>query len=257
MDEFHHAAAPTYQKLLSHYQPRILLGLTATPERMDGKSVLSFFDHRIAAEIRLPEAIDRKLLCPFQYFGVTDTVDLDTLRILIEAPNILLLDEPTNDLDIQTLMILEQFLESFQGAVIAVAHDRYFLDKVADHIFRLDGEGNVQVFLGGYSDYLLQQEDEEAPRAPKAAKPKAPRSEQPKKLKFTFKEQREYETIDDDIAALEEQIAGKEREIEASSSDFERLQQLLEEKEALEAALSEKEERWLYLTELAEKINNQ
>ncbi|MDD6034542.1 MAG: DEAD/DEAH box helicase family protein, partial [Oscillospiraceae bacterium] len=80
VDEFHHAAAPTYQKLLSYYQPRILLGLTATPERMDGKSVLSFFDHRIAAEIRLPEAIDRKLLCPFQYFGVTDTVDLDTLR---------------------------------------------------------------------------------------------------------------------------------------------------------------------------------
>ncbi|MDD6033805.1 MAG: ABC-F family ATP-binding cassette domain-containing protein [Oscillospiraceae bacterium] len=179
------------------------------------------------------------------------------LRILIEAPNILLLDEPTNDLDIQTLMILEQFLESFQGAVIAVAHDRYFLDKVADHIFRLDGEGNVQVFLGGYSDYLLQLEDEEVPRVSKAAKPKAPRSEQPKKLKFTFKEQREYETIDDDIAALEEQIAGKEREIEASSSDFERLQQLLEEKETLEAALSEKEERWLYLTELAEKINNQ
>ena len=79
-DEFHHAAAPTYQKLLKYYQPRILLGLTATPERMDGKSVLPYFDHRIAAEIRLPEAIDRKLLCPFQYFGVTDTVDLDTLR---------------------------------------------------------------------------------------------------------------------------------------------------------------------------------
>ncbi len=80
VDEFHHAAAPTYQRLLSHYQPRVLLGLTATPERMDGKSILSYFGHRIAAEIRLPEAIDRKLLCPFQYFGVTDTVDLDGLR---------------------------------------------------------------------------------------------------------------------------------------------------------------------------------
>ena len=80
MDEFHHAAAPTYQKLLAYYQPRILLGLTATPERMDGKSVLPYFNNRIAAEIRLPEAIDRKLLCPFQYFGVTDTVDLDTLK---------------------------------------------------------------------------------------------------------------------------------------------------------------------------------
>ena len=80
VDEFHHAAAPTYQRLLSHYQPRVMIGLTATPERMDGKSILSYFGHRIAAEIRLPEAIDRKLLCPFQYFGVTDTVDLDGLR---------------------------------------------------------------------------------------------------------------------------------------------------------------------------------
>ena len=80
MDEFHHAAAPIYQKLLAYYQPCILLGLTATPERMDGKSVLPYFNNRIAAEIRLPEAIDRKLLCPFQYFGVTDTVDLDTLK---------------------------------------------------------------------------------------------------------------------------------------------------------------------------------
>ena len=80
VDEFHHAAAPTYQKLLSYYKPQILLGLTATPERMDGKSVLPYFSNRIAAEIRLPEAIDRKLLCPFQYFGVTDTVDLSTLK---------------------------------------------------------------------------------------------------------------------------------------------------------------------------------
>lgn len=80
VDEFHHAAAPTYQKLLTYYQPKILLGLTATPERMDGKSILPYFGNRIAAEIRLPEAIDRKLLCPFQYFGVTDTVDLDTLK---------------------------------------------------------------------------------------------------------------------------------------------------------------------------------
>ncbi len=80
VDEFHHAAAPTYQKLLAYYQPQILLGLTATPERMDGKSILPYFNNRIAAEIRLPEAIDRKLLCPFQYFGVTDTVDLDTLK---------------------------------------------------------------------------------------------------------------------------------------------------------------------------------
>ena len=80
MDEFHHAAAPTYQKLLSYYQPKILLGLTATPERMDGRSILPYFNNRIAAEIRLPEAIDRKLLCPFQYFGVTDTIDLDSLK---------------------------------------------------------------------------------------------------------------------------------------------------------------------------------
>ena len=179
------------------------------------------------------------------------------LRILIEAPNILLLDEPTNDLDIQTLMILENFLEGFKGAVIAVAHDRYFLDKMADHILSLDGDGNVKVFLGGYSDYLLQQE-ETAPQKPKTEKSPAPRrSERPQKLKFTFKEQREYETIDDDIAALEEKISLKEKEIEQSSSDFSKLQQLLAEKEELELALSEKEERWIYLTDLAERIENQ
>ncbi|MBR6790065.1 MAG: ABC-F family ATP-binding cassette domain-containing protein, partial [Oscillospiraceae bacterium] len=179
------------------------------------------------------------------------------LRILIEAPNILLLDEPTNDLDIQTLMILENFLESFKGAVIAVAHDRYFLDKMADHIIRLNGEGEAKVFLGGYTDYLAQ-EEELSPQKPKAERPAAShRSERPQKLKFTFKEQREYETIDADIAALEEKIAQKEQEISRSSSDFSKLQQLLAEKEELEIALSEKEDRWIYLTDLAEKIANQ
>jgi len=179
------------------------------------------------------------------------------LRILIEAPNILLLDEPTNDLDIQTLMILENFLEGFKGAVIAVAHDRYFLDKMADHIIRLNGEGEAKVFLGGYTDYLAQ-EEELMPQKQKAEKSAVShRSERPQKLKFTFKEQREYETIDADIAALEEKIAEKEREIEQSSSDFSKLQQLLAEKEALETTLSEKEDRWIYLTDLAERIENQ
>ncbi len=179
------------------------------------------------------------------------------LRILMEAPNILLLDEPTNDLDIQTLMILEQFLESFQGAVVAVAHDRYFLDKVADHILEVDGTGEVKVWLGGYSDYLAARSPEE-PKESRPQKEKGVRTtQQPRKLKFSYKEQREYETIDDDIAALEADIAAKEAELERCSSDFERLQQLLAEKEALEAALAQKEERWLYLTDLAEKINQQ
>lgn len=198
--------------------------------------------------------------CHYQLIGKLSGGErrrLFLLRILIEAPNILLLDEPTNDLDIQTLMILENFLESFQGAVIAVAHDRYFLDKMADHIIRLDGNGEAKVFLGGYTDYLAQEEPVifQKPKAEKVSS--SHRSERPQKLKFTFKEQREYETIDDDIATLEEKIAQKEQEIEQSSSDFSRLQELLKEKEELETMLSDKEDRWIYLTDLAEKIENQ
>ncbi len=183
------------------------------------------------------------------------------IRILMDAPNVLLLDEPTNDLDIRTLMILEDFLDSFKGAVIAVSHDRYFLDKMADHILEVKGDGTLQLTLGGYSEWLSGKEgetrsEEDAPEKKKAAK-NAWKQGSPKKLKFTYKEQKEFETIDEDMEKLEEAIAAKEKEIEKETSDFIKLQQLLSEKEALETALSEKEERWIYLTELDEKIKAQ
>ncbi len=183
------------------------------------------------------------------------------IRILMDAPNILLLDEPTNDLDIQTLMILEDFLDQFKGAVVAVSHDRYFLDKVADHILEVDGSGHLTMTLGGYTDYLAAKEAAPQPsETPKTAQKPAKNSwkqDAPKKLKFTYKEQKEFETIDEDIAALEAAIAGKEAEIAGQTSDFVLLQQLLAEKEDLQHQLEEKEERWIYLTELDEKIRNQ
>ena len=183
------------------------------------------------------------------------------IRILMDAPNILLLDEPTNDLDIQTLMILEDFLDQFKGAVVAVSHDRYFLDKVADHILEVDGSGHLTMTLGGYTDYLAAKEAAPQPsETPKTAQKPAKNSwkqDAPKKLKFTYKEQKEFETIDEDIAALEAAIADKEAEIAGQTSDFVLLQQLLAEKEDLQHQLEEKEERWIYLTELDEKIRNQ
>ena len=180
------------------------------------------------------------------------------LRILIEAPNVLLLDEPTNDLDIQTLTILENYLDSFEGAVIAVSHDRYFLDKVADSLLEFDGEGRVNAYLGGYTEYL-EAKALEAPREtnPKEKKEKERKPSPPKKLKFTFKEQREYDEIEAVISSLEGKIAEMSRAIEENASDFEKLQELVGEKEQLERELEEKTERWLYLTELAEKIENQ
>jgi len=173
------------------------------------------------------------------------------LRVLMEAPNILVLDEPTNDLDIQTLTILEDYLESFPGVVVAVSHDRYFLDKVAHHLFAFE-EGVIRPYLGGYSDYLAQRPEPERPV--KAAPRREDSRVRREKLKFTFKEQREYDAIDQEIACLEEQIAQTQREIECQSSDYLRLQELMTQKEELEGKLSEKMDRWVYLNDLAERI---
>ena len=178
------------------------------------------------------------------------------LSVLAGAPNVLLLDEPTNDLDIETLTILEDYLERFRGAVVAVSHDRYFLDKVARRIFAAEEDGRFTPYPGGYTDYLaIREERKRAEKRPeKPAAPKQERPAAPRKLKFSYKEQREFETIDGDIAALEEKIAANQREQEASGSDYVSLQRLQEEHSALEAALEEKMERWLYLTDLAERI---
>lgn len=178
------------------------------------------------------------------------------LKILMSSPNILLLDEPTNDLDITTLTILEEYLESFSGAVIAVSHDRYFLDKTAREIFEFRG-GVCTRFNGNYSDYAEKAAELYAAETPEV-KIRAEKKERvytgKKRLKFSFKEQREFETIDDDIASLEQQIADAVRDIAANSTDYVRLQELSDRKDALELELSEKMERWVYLNDLAERI---
>ena len=178
------------------------------------------------------------------------------LSVLAAAPNVLLLDEPTNDLDIQTLSILEDYLDTFPGAVIAVSHDRYFLDRVVRRVFAVEGDGSVRAYPGGYTEYLDAKRAEEKAKAPKmpASDKGKERTSSPKKLKFSYKEQREFETIDDDIAALEKQIAQVQAEQAAKATDYVALQEIQEKQSQLEAALEEKMERWVYLNDLAERI---
>ncbi len=183
------------------------------------------------------------------------------LGVLMEAPNILILDEPTNDLDIQTLTILEDYLESFAGAVIVVSHDRYFLDKVVDHIFSYEEGGELVQHNGGYSDYYADKKEQEkqkkaaaAPAASSGNTGRAGRSNLPPKLKFSFKEQKEFETIDEDIAKLEEAMEDCDREMGRSSADFQKLQELMGQKADLEEQLAQKMERWVYLNDLNDKI---
>ena len=190
------------------------------------------------------------------------------LRVLMEAPNVLVLDEPTNDLDIETLAVLEDYLEQFPGVVIAVSHDRYFLDKLMNHVFVLAGNGEVRHYTGGYADYradvaaerqrLAAQQRLDSQPLPNSSpkKPSGGRSHQ-EKLKFSFKEQREYEEIDGVIAGLEEKIAQTEALIAQNASDYAALQELTSEKEELETQLAAKMERWVYLNDLAERIEAQ
>ncbi|MBQ3168669.1 MAG: ABC-F family ATP-binding cassette domain-containing protein, partial [Clostridia bacterium] len=180
------------------------------------------------------------------------------LGILMSAPNILLLDEPTNDLDVETLTILEDYLSEFPGAVVTVSHDRYFLDKIATSILEVKEGGEVRRTMGGYSDWLLLKEmDEKAPLKKENKDTREKRPERAQKLKFTFKEQREYETIDQDIADIEAKIAECDERIGLNASDYIRLQELTDEKTKLEALLEEKTERWVYLNDLAERIQAQ
>ena len=211
------------------------------------------------------------------------------LGVLAENANVLLLDEPGNNLDIPTLTILEDYLNSFSGIVIAVSHDRYFLDNIADRILELDGEGHVTQYEGGYTDYL-EAKTRKMPSAVSAdgtgdagaagrsrhkgdpaQKGSAPgdtsetakksgkswKQDQPQKLKFSYKEQREYETIDDDIAAIEAKLETIGRQIEANATNSVKLKELLEEQEKTQGELDEKMERWVYLNDLAEKIAEQ
>ena len=182
------------------------------------------------------------------------------LHVLMGAPNVLILDEPTNDLDIATLTILEDYLDHFAGIVITVSHDRYFLDRICERIFAFENE-KIRQYEGGYTDYYHspnrpRPESEPAGKTSAAATRQTakPREE---KLKFSNKEQREYETIDEDIASLEERIASLDGEMEQAASQYAKLNELMEDKKQLEQELEEKMDRWVYLNDLAERIAGQ
>lgn len=180
------------------------------------------------------------------------------LAVLAAAPNVLLLDEPTNDLDLQTLSILEDYLSRFPGAVLAVSHDRFFLDRVCRRVFAVEGNGVVRAYPGGYSEYWdARRSAEKAKTSKPSPEKKSERSAGPKRLRFSFQEQRDFERIDAEIAALEEQLSQVRREQEEKSSDYIALQVLQEQQEQLEAKLEEKMERWMYLTDLAEQMERQ
>ncbi|MFU0827767.1 MAG: ABC transporter ATP-binding protein [Lachnoclostridium sp.] len=187
------------------------------------------------------------------------------LKVLMEAPNVLILDEPTNDLDIQTLTILEDYLDTFEGIVVTVSHDRYFLDRIVNRIFAFEGGGVIRQYEGGFTDYkeacernnAFDRKDETLPNNQEKknevttkSKPREP------KLKFSYHEQKEYEEIDDIIAGLEERIEKLNVQIEEAASDYSRLNELMAKKEAYEKQLEEKMERWVYLNDLAEQIEN-
>ena len=195
------------------------------------------------------------------------------LRILMSAPNVLILDEPTNDLDIQTLTILENYLDGFDGIIIVVSHDRYFLDRTVRRIFAFEGEGAIRQYEGGYSDYLIRKELEGLPDMTvksmgvgSAAQTEKSGSENSaedsrvtwkkhdKKLKFSYKEQREFETIDEEITALEEKIEVLDAQMLENASNSVKLNELLEKKEEVSQQLDEKMDRWVYLNDLNEQI---
>lgn len=193
------------------------------------------------------------------------------LRVLMSEPNVLILDEPTNDLDIQTLEILEEYLDHFDGIVITVSHDRYFLDRIARRIFAFGENGSIRQYEGGYSDYLNAKKKEENTPSPLpcdttiTASADSKNSEDiasdsrktwggTKKLKFSYKEQKEFETIDSEIAALEEELCALETQEAAAATDYGKLNSILQEKAKLQSRLDEKLERWVYLNELNEKI---
>lgn len=188
---------------------------------------------------------------------------LNLLRVLMGAPNVLILDEPTNDLDIRTLTILEDYLDTFDGIVITVSHDRYFLDRCVRRIFAFEGDGRLKQYEGGYTDYQLRREMEGGPgaRSKDAGKETAPPEKTEKtakprthRLKLSYKEQKEYDTIEEEIAAIEEKIEQTEGDILKFSRDFIKLNELTKKKEELQQQLDAKMERWMYLEELVAKI---
>lgn len=216
--------------------------------------------------------LDRFLFPPEKQYSLIGKLSggekkrLNLLRVLASSPNLLILDEPTNNLDIATLTILEDYLDRYEGIVVTVSHDRYFLDRTMRRIFAFEGDGKIRQYEGGYTDYALkkqaEREAEETETSKKVematgATKKGQRTRGPQKLKFTYQEQKDYETIEADIAALEEKIENLDKEMQTASTDFVKLNQLVTEKEATEKLLEEKMDRWMYLEDLAAKIAEQ
>ena len=189
---------------------------------------------------------------------------LNLLRVLMEAPNVLILDEPTNDLDIETMTILEDYLDDFDGIVITVSHDRYFLDRIVTRIFAFEENGAIRQYEGGYTDYVKKRPASTENSFDGKTKSHTGNKEarmvyknREKKLKFSYQEQREYETIEEDISVLETTIETLDQEMAENGTDYVKLRELSEKKDEAEEQLMEKMERWEYLEELAEKIANQ
>ncbi len=221
--------------------------------------------------------LERFLFEPSQQYSKIEKLSggekrrLNLLRVLMEAPNVLILDEPTNDLDIETMTILEDYLDSFDGIVITVSHDRYFLDRVVRRIFSFEKNGVIDQYEGGYTDYINRKKEKglleenallktKSSSAGKSDSDKTEKEEykiRNKKLKFSYNEQREYETIENDIAKLEEKIEKLDGEIVKNATNSVKLRELMESKEETETLLMEKMDRWEYLEDLAKKIEEQ
>lgn len=241
----------------------------------EGGEVIHTKDGTVSASVML----ERFLFPPDQQYSIIGKLSggekrrLYLLRILMEAPNILILDEPTNDLDIATLTRLEDYLDSFEGIVITVSHDRYFLDRVVSRIFCFEN-GTIKQYEGGYTDYLnhtthkldvtdagISSSEKNSPdddTAEETDKPKVTKDNwkdgQTKKLKMSYKEEKEFETIESDIATLEQQIEDTDNEMLKAANDFVKLGELSAKKEELQKELEHKMDRWMYLEELADKI---
>ena len=235
----------------------------------EGGEVIHTAEGTLSASVML----ERFLFPPDQQYSYIEKLSggerrrLYLLRILMEAPNVLFLDEPTNDLDITTLTLLEDYLDSFDGIVVAVSHDRYFLDRITTRIFAYEGNGVIKQYEGNYSDYLIKSDTkmqvsdagltqtEEKDNSNKKTNRNNWKDHQEKKLKMSYKEQREFETIEDDIATLEEKVDALDQEILKYANDFAKLNELSKQKEEAQNLLSEKMDRWVYLEELAAKIS--
>ena len=217
-------------------------------------------------QISASQMLEKFLFSGEDQYGLTGKLSggekrrLNLLRVLMEAPNVLILDEPTNDLDITTLTILEDYLDNFEGIVIIVSHDRYFLDRTVRRIFAFEKDGKIKQYEGGYTDYSIKKKNTETeePTGETVSKPKVKyKPEREKKLKFSYKEQKEYEVIEKEVSDLEEKIEELEKSMEEFATDFYELNKLTVEKEETEKLLEEKMSRWMYLEELNEKILNQ